>query len=84
MQGRKDLESIIGKPVNTFSYPFGGQDDFSTDTVNAVKKAGFMAACSTQHTRVVRGADVYRLPRYWVGDWGIDEFQKQLSEFFQR
>jgi peptidoglycan/xylan/chitin deacetylase (PgdA/CDA1 family) len=84
MQDHEQLEKITGKPVKTFSYPFGGRDDFSVDTVKIVKGAGFKAACSTPHTRVVRDADIYRLPRYWVGDWDINEFQIQIAEYFQR
>jgi peptidoglycan/xylan/chitin deacetylase (PgdA/CDA1 family) len=84
MQDHEQLEKITGKPVKTFSYPFGGRDDFSVDTVKIVQGVGFKAACSTQHTRVVHDTDIYRLPRYWVGDWGINEFQKQIAEYFQR
>lgn len=84
MQGRQELQTITGKAPQTFSYPFGGLDDFSVETVDIVRKAGFKAACSTQPTRVMRCNDIYRLPRYWVGDWEAGTFQKQIAEFFQR
>jgi hypothetical protein len=83
-QGRQELEAIIGRTLKTFSYPFGKSEDFSSDTVEAVKEAGFIAACSTSPGRVSRGADLYRLPRYAVGDWTAEIFQKRIIEFFQK
>jgi peptidoglycan/xylan/chitin deacetylase (PgdA/CDA1 family) len=83
-QDHTELERITGKPVKTFSYPFGTSSDFSADTVKVVQEAGIKAACSTQHTRVVRGADTYRLPRYWVGDWDVEVFKQEITGFFQR
>jgi peptidoglycan/xylan/chitin deacetylase (PgdA/CDA1 family) len=84
VQDRQALETTTGKPLKTFSYPFGGPDDFSQDTVRIVQEAGYQAACSTQHSRVIRGANIYRLPRYWVGDWNAEIFQLEMAEFFQR
>jgi peptidoglycan/xylan/chitin deacetylase (PgdA/CDA1 family) len=84
LQGRDELETVIGKRVKTFSYPFGGQMDFSAETVDIVKKAGFEAACSTQYARVTRRTEIHALPRFWVGDWGIKDFEFQIAKFFQK
>jgi peptidoglycan/xylan/chitin deacetylase (PgdA/CDA1 family) len=83
LKGRRDLENMTGKPVRTFSYPFGGQQDFSPETVEIVRDAGFDAACTTEHTRVRRNHDVLLLPRYWVGDWDLLKFKDELNGFFQ-
>lgn len=84
IQDREKLERITGKPVKTFSYPFGEMNDYSADTVKILQEAGFQTAYSTQHTRVVCGADIFRLPRYWVGDWDATEFHSQITGFFQK
>jgi peptidoglycan/xylan/chitin deacetylase (PgdA/CDA1 family) len=82
LQDRMMLENLTRKSVKTFSYPFGAHQDFSAETVEIVRSAGFEAACTTEHTRVERDHDVFLLPRYWVGDWGIEEFKNHLIGFF--
>ena len=42
---KKDLEDIIGMPVESFAYPYGLLDDKS---VKAVRAAGYRAACTTR------------------------------------
>jgi peptidoglycan/xylan/chitin deacetylase (PgdA/CDA1 family) len=42
---KEDIEEITGKPVVSFAYPYGLLDDKS---VNAVKAAGYAAACTTR------------------------------------
>jgi peptidoglycan/xylan/chitin deacetylase (PgdA/CDA1 family) len=83
VQDRQQLEKITGKPVMTFSYPFGRPDDFLPETVEIVRTAGFEAACSVQHTRVMQGNDIFRLPRYGVGDWDLMTFANELAGFFK-
>ena len=80
---RKQLEIVTGRPVKTISYPFGEPDDFSPASVEVVQQAGFHAACSTQHMRIARGSDMFRLRRYWVGDWAAEDFQKRITEFLE-
>ena len=82
-EGRDELERIIGKRIKTFSYPYGGSGDFTAETTDLVRQAGFMAACSTRAALATTASDLFRLPRYWVGDWGIDQFQKEISGFFE-
>jgi peptidoglycan/xylan/chitin deacetylase (PgdA/CDA1 family) len=83
VQDRQELEKITGKPVLTFSYPFGRPDDFLPETVEIVQAAGFEAACSTEHARVMHGNDIYRLPRYGVGDWDLNTLRNELAGFFK-
>jgi peptidoglycan/xylan/chitin deacetylase (PgdA/CDA1 family) len=79
---RSHLERLTGTPVRAFAYPFGQPSDFTDDTVDAVREAGFDCACSTVHARVSTDADPYRLPRYPVDDWEPDEFRARLRAYF--
>lgn len=79
VRGKARLEEIIGHPVTSFSYPFGGQFDVSTVTVDAVRHAGFARACTTRKGTVQPTTDPLRLPRLYVADWSGEEFERQLA-----
>jgi peptidoglycan/xylan/chitin deacetylase (PgdA/CDA1 family) len=77
--GREMLEAILKKPVLTFAYPHGQDTDFTAETVEIVKTAGFRVACTTIPGAVERGADLFRLRRQFVGNWDPETFKKNLE-----
>ena len=81
VEGRRSLEEITGVPIDLFSYPYGGPDDFGDDTAQLVRDAGFRAAMANVPGTVVDGADHYRIPRMYVLDWDGDEFAKRLKQW---
>lgn len=60
VQSKKELEEIIGRPVNHFSYPHGAYNDM---TVNIVKENGFRSALMAWGGAIHRGDDAFRLHR---------------------
>lgn len=79
VRGKARLEAILGAPVTSFSYPFGGRLDVSTATVDAVRTAGFLRACTTRPGVVQTTTNPLRLPRIYVGDWSGEEFERRLA-----
>jgi peptidoglycan/xylan/chitin deacetylase (PgdA/CDA1 family) len=59
------LEAITGKPIRTFSYPFGNWDKSTRDTVIA---AGFDCAVAGAHRRVRSDDNQFALPRRLIGN----------------
>jgi peptidoglycan/xylan/chitin deacetylase (PgdA/CDA1 family) len=47
VRSRGWLEDTLGKPVTTFSYPFGQRDDFTSATTNVLVEAGYDVAVTT-------------------------------------
>lgn len=78
---RRALERILGRPVTSFAFPYGGPEDFSSETVRIVQEAGFHCAFSTTPGVVGPTAERFRLPRIQVEDWTGEEFSKRLSEW---
>lgn len=73
--GRTKLESILQQNVSVFAYPNGVPGkDYSARHVDMVRKAGFVAAVSTQAGLARCGADAWQLPRFTPWDRRIGRF----------
>lgn len=77
---KQKLEALLGHPVTSFSYPFGGRDDYDETSIRLIKEAGFACACSNFQGCVHRWSDPFQLPRFLVRDWDGDEFLHQLRK----
>lgn len=57
------LEDLLGSHVDSFAYPYGASD---ARCAEAVKQAGYRAACTTRTGWALRDQDPYRLRRLTV------------------
>jgi peptidoglycan/xylan/chitin deacetylase (PgdA/CDA1 family) len=62
-QSKADLEAILEQPVTSFAYPYGAWD---ARCAEAVRQAGYAAACTTRTGWALRDNDPYRLRRLTV------------------
>ena len=82
-RSKQRLESMLGRQVTSFAYPYGALSDYKGETVRLVKAMDFDCACST-FTDVVRaGCDRFQLPRFMVRDWNGEEFLRRLRMWMQ-
>jgi peptidoglycan/xylan/chitin deacetylase (PgdA/CDA1 family) len=77
-QSRAQLEELLEKPVKTFAYPFGGQTDYTAETIRILRETGYDCACSYFSGVVRARTDRYQLPRIQVRDWDGDELARLL------
>jgi peptidoglycan/xylan/chitin deacetylase (PgdA/CDA1 family) len=75
-RSKLELEQILHRPVQSFSYPFG---DRTAETIELVRASGFNCACSTQPDIVWRQSNCFDLPRFGVENWNGREFAERLS-----
>jgi peptidoglycan/xylan/chitin deacetylase (PgdA/CDA1 family) len=75
-QSRADLESMAGRTVRAFAYPYGYFDDA---TVSEAREQGIEFGCTCMPRRVRRTDDPLRLPRLEARDCGADEFAHALA-----
>jgi peptidoglycan/xylan/chitin deacetylase (PgdA/CDA1 family) len=57
------LESMLGRPVWSFAYPFGTHGDFDANTDGALESAGYTLAFNSQHGPI-RSGQLARGPRF--------------------
>lgn len=80
-ESKRHLEEILGCAVTSFSYPYGTRSDFNSTTIQLVREAGFLCACANFSGLVVRGSDLFQLPRLLVRDWDGEEFMRRLGDW---
>jgi peptidoglycan/xylan/chitin deacetylase (PgdA/CDA1 family) len=79
VQGAKvQLENWLGRPVESFAYPYGSRSDYDAQSIKAVRTAGFRHACSNFPGPVETGTDPFEIPRYIARNWDGDEFERRL------
>jgi len=78
---KEDLERLIGTRVTHFAYPFGRNDNFDDNSVEAVRLAGFDTACTTIPGTARSTTDLFRLPRRVATNCGRLRFKAQLQRW---
>jgi peptidoglycan/xylan/chitin deacetylase (PgdA/CDA1 family) len=79
---KASLEQLLGRPVTSFAYPYGGRGDVGYQSINIVKQAGFKIACANEPGIVGKKSDPFFLPRFMVLNWDADYFAGKLRSFF--
>jgi len=81
-KSKEQLEEILNRPIELFAYPFGGNKDYTKQTVNIVRKAGFKKAASNYPGQFHGWKDQFQIPRQLVRNWGPAEFKNRLIKFW--
>jgi peptidoglycan/xylan/chitin deacetylase (PgdA/CDA1 family) len=72
----------IGYAPALFAYPYGSSADYGADTVNAVQRAGFRAACSNFLGLVDATTAAFELPRMLVRNVSAKELERLVDAAF--
>ena len=79
LRGSKEwLETLLDRPIRSFSYPYGGSHHYTAATVRAAAVSGFARACTTNSSFVRRSDGPLEWGRLQVPDVGGDEFEQFL------
>jgi len=78
-QNKTYLEETLGRPVTSFSYPYGR---YSDETKILVKNAGFDFACAADGSMTLR-KDFFRLPRVGIGNLDGVRFENMIDHLYR-
>jgi peptidoglycan/xylan/chitin deacetylase (PgdA/CDA1 family) len=67
---RDTLAAHTAHPLSIFACPNGGNDDFTTETIEIIKEAGFTAALTTDARAIAPSDDAFHLPRFTMDGAG--------------
>ena len=74
------LERHLGGQIAAFAYPYGEPDDFSAQSVEAIKSAGYSYAVTMMQGLVNFGDSSYCLPRIGIGTQDtLETFKLKLA-----
>lgn len=66
-ESKKEIENIIGKEIEVFSYPFGQRDDFTEETVEIAKSVGYKRIFTAYAGVAREGSRNGYIPRINIG-----------------
>lgn len=78
---KASLEDIIGRPVRSFAYPFGGRKEYDETSIQTVRNAHLTSACTSFDGAVTRYTSRYQMPRVYMEDMDGDRFNQLLSRW---
>ena len=82
MESKSQLESWLGREISVFSYPFGKRKDYTRETVDLCREAGFLKAAANFPAQAHRWTDQYQIPRQLVRNWQLDVLRENLKRFW--
>lgn len=85
VEGRNLLESVLGRKVWAFAYPFGGSDSVSPEVFAMLRQSNFAAAFTNIGGGLGVDFPLYAIPRVHVNaDMTLAEFEAHVSGFHER
>lgn len=76
--GKKILETITGKRILHFAYPFGSKRDFNKETRHLVKGLEFVSAYTNTGLLSTTSSDEYSFPRMNIRESSVKELSQKL------
>ncbi len=77
-QSKRDLETLLGKPVTAFSYPNGSSNKV---TRSLLQESGYALACASYNNVTGPNTDCFNLPRFWIPDQSGNDFARWLNRW---
>jgi peptidoglycan/xylan/chitin deacetylase (PgdA/CDA1 family) len=79
VESGRQLETIIGREVKVFAYPFGKKCDYDAASVRICREAGYLKAAAAFPGEAHRWTDPFQIPRHFVYNWDLDTFVYKLK-----
>lgn len=81
-QSIKDLEILLKRKVDVFSYPFGSGEDYDRMTIEICKELQIQKAAANIPGIWSRQCDQYQIPRNIIRNWNFREYRNRIKSFW--
>lgn len=81
-QSRNLLQNWLDREIKVCSYPFGTKKDFTPQTIEVAREAGFSKAAANFPGQWHGWTHPFKIPRQLVRNWDRDAFSKSLQKFW--
>jgi peptidoglycan/xylan/chitin deacetylase (PgdA/CDA1 family) len=81
---KEQLETWLDRKISVFSYPFGRRSDYTEQSIELCREAGFTKAAANFPGQAHRWTDPYQIPRHLVRNWPVEIFVEKLQGFWTR
>ncbi|MFA7402534.1 MAG: polysaccharide deacetylase family protein [Pelobacteraceae bacterium] len=81
---KEQLETWLDRKISVFSYPFGRRSDYTGQSIELCRDAGFTKAAANFPGQAHRWTDPYQIPRHLVRNWPVEIFVEKLLGFWTR
>ena len=78
------LRKILKTDITLFSYPFGGKNDYNSDSIKILQNNDIKAGISNIQGYLTKDIDEWNIPRYLVRNWDVDFLKKKIRYAFKR
>jgi peptidoglycan/xylan/chitin deacetylase (PgdA/CDA1 family) len=82
VRDREALGEICGRAIESFSYPYGTHTDYTAETIEIVRGAGFANACANHPGVAKPWTSSFQMPRNVVLDWDAETFRAKVEHWF--
>lgn len=80
VESRNWLRETLGRPIESFSYPYGDRQQYAPATAAVLRDAGFSSAFANVTGIVSHRTDRYWMPRLFIDDCDGDQLARVLHE----
>lgn len=79
----KDLEALLKRKIDVFSYPFGSEQDYDRTTIEICKELQIQKAAANIPGLWIPQSDKYQTPRNIVRNWDVREYMRKIESFWR-
>ncbi len=80
-QSKLQLESLLGKEIDLFSYPHGGKTAFDLNAKQNAKQIGYQYAFAAYNGVHTNSSDCFEIPRIHIGNISVEDLKIKLAKF---
>ena len=81
VRNKEILENITDTKIRHFSFPFGGEIDYNNQTLDLIKKIGYLSSVTTIRKPYRYAQNIFEIPRFSIKNYSRSIYKNKLENF---